>query len=148
MATTSVKDCFIDTNILIYAKLAHSPFHTKALVALKPLANDGTTVWISRQVLREYLAVMTHPSTLTATIPVKNLVEDVRDFSSRFSVAEDNVAVTEKLTELLLEIPCGGKQIHDANIVATMLTYNVTYILTHNGADFARFSDLITVVGL
>jgi predicted nucleic acid-binding protein len=148
MATTSVKNCFIDTNILIYAKLAHSPFHTKALAAMKPLIDDGVTLWISRQVLREYLAVMTRPSTLTETIPVTSLLEDVRYFSSRFSVAEENATTTEKLSELLLKIPCGGKQIHDANIVATMLTYGVTHLLTHNGADFARFSAFVEVIGL
>jgi predicted nucleic acid-binding protein len=99
MATTSVKDCFVDTNILIYAKLAHSPFHTKALAALQPFVDEGATLWLSRQVLREYLAVMTRPSTLTGTIPIKNLVEDISYFSSRFSVAEENMATTEKLSD-------------------------------------------------
>ena len=46
------------------------------------------------------------------------------------------------------EIPSGGKQVHDANIVATMLIYGIPQILTHNTADFARFSELITVLPL
>ena len=41
-----------------------------------------------------------------------------------------------------------GKQVHDANIVATMLVHGITQVLTHNITDFARFSSLITVLPL
>lgn len=140
--------CFIDTNVLVYAKLAQSPFHTQATSSLKTLDEGGAELWISRQVLREYLAVMTRPSALTGTIPISNLVEDVRYFSTRFKVAEESQATTEKLAELLLAIPSAGKQIHDANIVATMLVQGVSQFLTHNTADFARFAALITVLPL
>jgi hypothetical protein len=39
-----------------------------------------------------------------------------------------------------------GKQVHDTNIVATMLTHGVNRLLTHNVADFVRFSQEITVI--
>ena len=39
----------------------------------------------------------------------------------------------------------GGKQIHDANIVATMLRYGVLALLTCNPEDFLRFKTLITI---
>jgi predicted nucleic acid-binding protein len=48
----------------------------------------------------------------------------------------------------MAEIPSGGKQVHDANIVATMLVYGIPKLLTHNTTDFARFSELITVLPL
>lgn len=35
------------------------------------------------------------------------------------SIAEDGPLVTERLFELLGRIPTGGRQIHEANIVAT-----------------------------
>src|SRR5437773_9652179 len=41
-----------------------------------------------------------------------------------------------------------GKQVHDANIVATMLGHGLDHILTHNTADFERFRGLIDVVPL
>ena len=56
--------------------------------------------------------------------------------------------MTDRLVSLLHEIQVAGKQIHDTNIVATMLAYNVSYLLTHNTADFARFAHLITVLPL
>jgi len=46
------------------------------------------------------------------------------------------------------QITIGGKQVHDANIVATMLVYGIPQLLTHNPSDFARFSGLISVLPL
>ncbi|WP_148650020.1 type II toxin-antitoxin system VapC family toxin [Nostoc sp. NIES-3756] len=56
--------------------------------------------------------------------------------------------MTERLLTLMAEIPSGGKQVHDANIVATMLVYGIPQLFTHNTTDFARFSELITVLPL
>jgi predicted nucleic acid-binding protein len=46
------------------------------------------------------------------------------------------------------KISSAEKQVHDANITATMLVYGIESLLTHNIADFQRFSHLITVVPL
>jgi len=40
----------------------------------------------------------------------------------------------------------GGKQVHDATIVATMRAHGATRRLTFNAADFRRFAPLIEVV--
>ncbi len=61
---------------------------------------------------------------------------------------EDDERVTANLLTLVQQIPTGGKQVHDANIVATMQTYGITRLLTHNVADFVRFQPLITIVPL
>ncbi|MDM3845145.1 MAG: VapC toxin family PIN domain ribonuclease [Aphanizomenon gracile PMC638.10] len=105
-------------------------------------------MWISRQTLREYLSGMTRRSDLTGTIPITSLVADVKYFSSYFHVAENTALVTERLLKLMTEINIGGKQVHDANIVATMLVYGIPRLLTHNIGDFARFSELITILSL
>jgi predicted nucleic acid-binding protein len=49
---------------------------------------------------------------------------------------------------LMETTPLGGKQVHDANIAATMVVYNIHRLFTLNVADFARFSKLITVLTL
>jgi predicted nucleic acid-binding protein len=63
-------------------------------------------------------------------------------------VAEDNPRITEQLLTLMQQIPLGGKQVHDANIVATMLVHNIPALLTHNTDDFARFAGYVTVIPL
>ena len=40
-------------------------------------------------------------------------------------------------------VPVGGRQIHDANIVATMLAYGERRLPTFNAADFRRYGDII-----
>ncbi|MCC5625260.1 type II toxin-antitoxin system VapC family toxin, partial [Nostoc sp. CHAB 5715] len=65
-----------------------------------------------------------------------------------FRLVEENLLVTDRLLTLMEEVPSGGKQVHDANIVATMLVYGIPQLLTHNIGDFARFSGLITVLPL
>lgn len=65
-----------------------------------------------------------------------------------YNLADDNAEITERLLHLIELVPTGGKHIHDANIVATMLTYDITHLLTHNVTDFTRFSQYITVLPL
>jgi predicted nucleic acid-binding protein len=53
---------FGDTNVLVYATADGAPFQDRARVALVGLAANEM-LSISRQVLGEYLAVMTRPQT-------------------------------------------------------------------------------------
>lgn len=112
---TTDSSLFIDTNVLIYANLALSPFHVQATERLQELDEQGIELWISRQILREYLAGMTRAGDLTGQILVSSLVADVRYFANRFRVAEDGAQVTERLLTLMEQVPVGGKQVHDAN---------------------------------
>ena len=54
--------------------------------------------------------------------------------------------MTEYLVTLCREVPTGGRQIHDANIVATMLARGERRLLTFNAADFRRYGDRIELV--
>ncbi len=49
---------------------------------------------------------------------------------------------------LLRKFPIAGRQIHDANIVATMMAHGVSRLLPHDTKDFERYADFITVVPL
>lgn len=91
---------------------------------------------------------MSRPGTLTAPVPMIALIADVQSFQAQFLLAEDGPAVTVHLLNLLGSVPCAGKQIHDANIVATMLAYGLPKLLTHNVADFTRFAAQIMVIPL
>ncbi|HEY6328840.1 MAG TPA: PIN domain-containing protein [Blastocatellia bacterium] len=148
MTTPAAKPVFVDTNILVYSKLALSPFHSAAVDRLKELDSLQAEVWVSRQVFREYVAVMSRPGVVAGAIPMTSLTADIRSFAARFEVANEDGLTTDRWLTLLDGIPSAGKQVHDANIVATMLTNNVHFILTHNVADFVRFSGLVTIIPL
>jgi predicted nucleic acid-binding protein len=140
--------CFVDTNILVYATSMGAPLHRQASEEIRRRHESGEELWVSRQILREYLAVLSRPQTYSRPKPVRKLVTDVRFFLNHFRIAEEGSAVTEKLLELIEEREGGGKQIHDANVVATMLVNGISSLLTHNTSDFARFADVIEVIPL
>jgi predicted nucleic acid-binding protein len=148
MVMTDANSVFLDTNILVYASVPESPLHLVAMSAIQSYEQSGTQLWISRQVLREYLATLTRPQLYTQPIPILRVTAEIRFFQNRFRLAEDNSLVTERLLTLMAEIPIGGKQVHDANIVATMLVYHIPQLLTHNTGDFSRFSQMIAVLPL
>ncbi len=52
---------FIDTNTLVYAYQTASAFHERDRAALARPENEEAELWLSRQVLREYLAAVTRP---------------------------------------------------------------------------------------
>jgi predicted nucleic acid-binding protein len=93
--------------------------------------------------MREYLAVVTRPQATSPPLPMAAAVADVQRFQTLFEMASDSPAVLERLLELLAAHPSGGKQVHDANIVATMQVHDVRRLLTFNASDFLRFADII-----
>lgn len=148
MVTTDVSQVFIDSNVLIYANVVTAPFHTQAQVALQNLWQSGANLWISRQVIREYAVTLTRPQTFSQPVDAATVITQIQFFQTSFRVADDTALVTDKLLTLLNTLSVGGKQIHDANIVATMLVYGISHLLTHNVADFNRYAGLITVMPL
>jgi len=146
MATRAADHVFVDTNVLVYAQTTSSPLHPAATARLQSLVAAGHPLWISRQIMREYLAAMSRPGTLTSPPTMATLVKNVQDFEKQFNVAEDGPTVTGSLLSLLLAVACSGKQVHDANIVATMLAQGITRLLTHNTSDFSRFHAWISVI--
>ena len=73
-------------------------------------------------------------------------LDDVNRMLGAFEVLEDGPNVTELLLALCRELSVGGAQIHDANIVATMLAHGERRLLTFNAADFRRYASRIDVV--
>jgi predicted nucleic acid-binding protein len=144
MATMDDKSLFVDTNVLVYANVIETPFHEQALMAINAAHQSDRTIWISRQIIREYLVTMTRPQTFE-NLPKTIALEQIEQFTTRFEVADDIPAVTEKLLVLLANYPLGGKQVHDANIVATMQAYGIPTLLTHNVKDFERFAEVIQI---
>jgi predicted nucleic acid-binding protein len=148
MMMTGVSRLFVDTNVLMYATDSQSPWHARATEVLTQARQQGLTLVISPQVLREYLAAMTRMSLTGKAPPLNQVLDNVGVFRAEFSVVEDNPLVLDALVELVRTVPVAGKQVHDTNIVATMQVHGVPHLLTHNTADFARFAHLITVVPL
>ena len=138
---------FIDTNVLVMSRIPGAPDHDAARASLERAFRDPEPVRISRQVIREYLSVVTRPQTWPVAMTRQEALDDVGRLIGSFEILEDGPLVTESLVALCREIPTGGRQLHDANVVATMLAHGERRLLTFNTADFRRYGDRIELLG-
>ncbi len=137
---------FIDTNALIYSRNLKTPFHLPTREIIQRAADEQEPLRISRQIIREYLAAVTRPQNWLVPITREQALLDAESFLQTFEILEDGPQVTNTLIQLCRETPVGGRQIHDANIVATMLAHGESQLLTFNTADFQRFTNHIQII--
>ena len=138
---------FIDTNVFVKSRFRAAPDHDVAREKLERALQEAEPLRISRQVVREYLAVVTRPQAWPVAITREEALDDADRLIGNFEILEDGPVVMESLIALCREVPVGGRQIHDANIVATMLAHGERRLLTFNASDFRRYGDRIELVG-
>ncbi len=137
---------FIDTNVLVYALAPAAPAHSRARALLDEAVSSRERLTISRQILREYLATVTRPQAWSPPLPLREALDDIARFSDDFEILEDGSHVTDMLISLCRQVPVAGRQVHDANIVATMLASGERRLLTFNVGDFRRYGDRLELV--
>ena len=137
---------FIDTNVLVYSRIIEAPLHDVAGDSLERVRLSNEPLRISRQIIREYVSVVTRPQTWLNPLSSEEALEEIDWLISQFDILEDGPEVTRWLIQLISEVSVGGRQIHDANIVATMLAHGERKLLTFNTSDFRRYGDLIELM--
>jgi predicted nucleic acid-binding protein len=149
MATRVADRVLLDTNVLLAATDRRRREHTRALASLDEWPGIGTVLYSSSQIFREYLSVSTRPIENNGLgLSQQDALVNVRAFRGRLRVLEENSRVFEALLSLLDATPCSGKQVHDANLVATALAHGIEAIVTVNVDDFARFDEHVRVIDL
>lgn len=142
--TTRV-DGFVDTNVLLAATARSRPKHTAALALVEAGARERS-IYLSGQVIREYLSVATRPATMNGLgLPQDAALANARQLLDRAVYLPEDQAVGGALLTLLASVPCLGKQVHDANIAATMIAHGVKRLVTLNPGDFHRYATWIEV---
>ena len=139
---------FIDTNVLVAARFITDPAHVAACRCLDHASDSEEPLRISRQIVREYLVVVTRSQTWSKPLVMDDALKDATRLISSFTVLEDGPGVMAALFELCRKVPVAGKQIHDANIAATMLAHGERRLLTLNAKDFRRYGGRIELVEL
>lgn len=139
---------FFDTNVLVLSRFEAAPNHNLARRRMFSACEGDETLRISRQVLREYLATVTRPQSWSAAIAMDDALDHVARLKAGFDILEDGPSVTDALTTLCRNVPVAGKQIHDANIVATMIAHGERRLLTFNAVDFRRYGGWIELADM
>ena len=89
---------------------------------------------------------MTRPQAWGKALSLDEAMADAALSMQRFTVLDDGPTVWDHRVQLSSKYSFAGKQVHDANIVATMVAHGERWLLTFNDADFQRFAGLIEVV--
>ena len=96
MPTQTADGIFADTNVWVNAAVPTAPHHAQAIEALGRVAIG--TLWTSRQVVREFLAVISRPQTFFAgNAPMPDILDRARTIESQCRVAEDGPDVAQQL---------------------------------------------------
>ncbi|MFC5381813.1 type II toxin-antitoxin system VapC family toxin [Aquipuribacter nitratireducens] len=147
MTTAPAERVFVDTNVLLAATDEARPDHAAADAVLRRWPADGVSLYVSGQVLREYVVVATRPIAVNGLgLDPSDVVANVRALRSALRMLEETTAVADSLLRLVEERGCRGKQVHDANLVAVMQAHGLDVLVTRNVADFRRFLPHVTAV--
>jgi len=148
MATTEGDPIFVDTNVLVYSTRPFAARHAAATAAVARLAAAGAILWISPQILREYLAVVTRPQATAPGLPMATALNDVQ----RCCPASSRRYSHRGLGARRRDGPKGCRP-SDRRHLAVLRQRGtpcgtVHRRLTFNGADFQRFAPLIEIDAL
>ena len=149
METTVDSGVVLDTNVLLTATSPGRSLHENAMRVLNEWPNRGISLCTSGQILREYLVVATRPLDVNGLdLALDDALDNIELIKARMRFLEENRAVFKRLRELIVEIECAGKKLHDANVVATALTHGISRVLTANTEHFERFKPWVDVLPL
>jgi len=131
----------VDTNILVHAHRADSPWHEMAFKRLGDLAAERWSIpW---PCVHEFLAIVTHPRIFDPPTPLCDALETVDAWLAAPTVEllAEQAGYWDVLRELLASSQVTGPRVHDARIAALCLFHAVDEVWTAD-RDFSRFGGL------
>ncbi|MCS6951478.1 MAG: PIN domain-containing protein [Bryobacterales bacterium] len=136
----------VDTNILVHAHRAESPWHKTADRRLAELAEGGAPWAIPWPCLHEFLAIVTHPRICSPPTPLPHALEQVACWleSPTLNVLAELAGYWEILRDTLAGSRVTGPRVHDARIAALCRQHGVRTLWSAD-RDFTRFAGLRVV---
>ena len=84
---------FVDTNILLRVLLTEMNLHAECDALLKRALRDDTELWISGQVIREFIVQATHPRTLNEPLTIEQVIHQLNTIRPIFQIADETSTV-------------------------------------------------------
>lgn len=137
---------FVDTNVWVARIIEDHVFYERANNVLNSLVEKENLLCISGQVIRELISVCTVSRFLSRPLNWGELQQELDAILIQTMILIENETSIRMLIDLGSRYQVQGKQIHDANIVATMLTHGINRLVTFNPGDFKRFDEIELVV--
>jgi len=137
---------FVDTNILLTACDADRKHHSACHDWLKMAFAGNVSLYLSGQILREYLVVATRKDSENGLgMKPEEALSNITEFRKCIHFLDETSGVIQRLLEMVGQHQLKGKKIHDANIAATMIDNGLVQVLTLNGNDFVKFKEVKVV---
>ena len=135
----------VDTNILVYAHREDSPWHERAALEIRQLAEARTSWAIPWPCLHEFLSIVTHPRIYSPPTPMPKALDQVAAWLESPSVVTlgEGPGYWAKLAGRVAAGCIAGPQVHDARVAALCLLHGIRELLTVD-RDFSRFPALRT----
>lgn len=136
----------LDTNILLRMSDSTSPLNLLAGQVAARLLQQQNQLYITGQNIIEFWVVATRPTEVNGLgWAVERTRSEIQQILNQFPILEETPQIFPYWLQLVTQYQLQGKRVHDARLVAVMLAYNVTHLLTFNPDDFRRIEE-ITVV--
>jgi predicted nucleic acid-binding protein len=130
----------IDTNVLLRLLQPRHPQYSIAGTAVAALRQQRADLCVAPQNRVEFWVVATRPVVNNGLgMSPLMIAGELRALNGLFRLLEGRPGVAGAWEMLVGKHLVSGKQAHDAHLVAVMLVYAVTSILTFNIADFQRY---------
>jgi toxin-antitoxin system PIN domain toxin len=130
----------VDTNLLVYAHRADSPWHAAAKEVVRSLAESRSAWAIPWPCMHEFLAVVTHPRIYRPPSTLDQALAQAEAWlgSPSLSLLAEAAWHMDQLGDVLRRGKVVGPQIHDARIAALCLEHGVSELWSAD-RDFARY---------
>ncbi len=135
----------VDTNHLVYAHRRDSPWHERAALCIRELA-EGTAAWaIPWPCIHEFLALATHERIFSPPSAMSKALEQVEAWLESPSVLliAEGERYWSTLRELVAKAKITGPRVHDARIAALCISCSVRELWSAD-RNFSRFTALKT----
>ena len=137
----------IDTNVLVYAAKADSPFHTECKEFVDRLIDDPVPSYLTWGVSYEFVRVVTHPRVYEVPWDTQSALSYIHNLLSTgsFFMLSETDRHLDILSRTLAELPAiSGNLMHDVHTTVLMREHGIQEICTRD-ADFYRFPFLTVV---
>lgn len=134
----------IDSNVLLRVLHRAAPEHLAAREAAAILWARGDTPCVTLQSLTEFWNVSTRPATARGGLglSVGETQRRLRFLERHLTFLPDTDDVRLQWRHLVIAYQVQGVKVHDTRLVASMITHQVSSILTFNVGDFQRYSGI------
>lgn len=148
MNMTEQQAMFLDTSLIVAATVEAHPSHVAAAEFIDDAVSRATVLYISPQICREFLVVLTRQPVSGRTFTVAEAHSALSVWMTGCEILEEGEAVLLECLELARRYGVHGKQVHDCNIAATLIVHGVPTLATRNPSDFKRYKDEISIVAV